>query len=261
MDEFSQIDKVATRNEFIGYMQRSTLPINGIALFDENDKLTIIENRQHIRTGEQQDFSKAEFIKWARNPDNKLKVFLGGPYIGTAGASTGEIIYVAAKPMYFGTKYKGTITIRILVDDIRKAFIAPLAVDSEQDSFIMSSKGVVIAGRSSLLNKNLTSYAMSMKWKNYKDFTRKLEAIKDNINYVTTWTFQNPNESPKEVLVGVSKIDVPNTPSDLYMVVTTSKDSIIKSLRPLQGYGVLWLGFGILVTIVGSLIVILLPSE
>lgn len=81
------IDKETTRAEFINYMQRSELPVSGIALFDENGKVSILENRQHLKEGEGEDFSKAEFIKWSKDPQNRGKVYISTPLIGTVGSS------------------------------------------------------------------------------------------------------------------------------------------------------------------------------
>ena len=261
IDEFSQIDKEATRHEFISYMQRSSDPVNGIALFDEKGKLSIIENRQDLRTGESQDFSHSEFITWSKIPENKNKVFVGGPYIGTAGASVGKIILVVAKPMYSGERFKGTLAIRILVDDFVRAFISPLAFDQGADSFILDSNGVMIAGKKSLLNKNLFIYAQKQKWPHYQEFIQTLTSTIEGSTEQTTWTFQYPHGDSKLLLVGISKINLPDSPKDLYLVVTTSQDSTLSSLRPFQGYGVLWLGFGVLTTTLGGLTVMLLKSS
>ena len=69
-DESDTIDKDTTRAAFASYMQRSQLPVSGIALFDENGTVAILENRSHIRLGEGEDFSHAEFIKWSKNLNN-----------------------------------------------------------------------------------------------------------------------------------------------------------------------------------------------
>jgi len=261
INESSQIDKDATRAEFIGYMQRSQLPVNGIALYDEKGILTIIENRQDIRIGENQDFSQTALIKWSKNPVNKDKTFISTPYIGTVGASAGKIIIIIAKPIYFGNVYKGTLAVRLLVNDFIDAFIYPLNISTDEDTFVLDKHGVVIAGNKTLTNKNLFTYAQQQNWSLHEDFTNKLGlALKTN-NTQTTWTFQNPKEKSKLLLVGVSKIDIPNTDKDLYMIVTTSKDGITASLRPLLGYGLIWLGFGVFTTILGGLIVILLRTS
>lgn len=258
VNESAQIDIDVTRTEFIAYMKRSQLPINGIALYDENGILSIIENKQDIRVGENQDFSRAEFIKWSKNPLNKTKVFVSTPYIGTAGASVGKIILVVAKPVYFGNKYKGTLAIRILIDDLRREFITPLTNDPDEDSFIVNSNGIFIAGLPSLINKDLYVYAKEQKWNQSQDFSQKLRAALRNNMTQTTWVFLNPKEKPKESLVGISKIDLPDTDNDLFMIITTPKDGIISALYPIRIYAFTWLGFGILTTIIGGIIVMLL---
>ena len=261
INESFQIDQNATRAEFIGYMQRAQLPVNGIALYDEKGTLTIIENRQDIRIGENQDFSQTALIKWSKNPANKDKTFISTPYIGTVGASAGKIIIIVAKPIYFGNVYKGTLAIRLLVNDFINAFIFPLISSNDEDTFVLDRYGVLIAGNKKLINQNLFTYAQHQNWSLHKDFTNKLElALKSNATQ-TTWTFQNPKEKPKLLLVGVSKIDIPNTDKDIYMIVTTSKEGIAASLRPLLGYGLVWLGFGVFTTTLGGLIVMLLRAS
>lgn len=256
VDESDVIDKDATRAEFAAYMKRSELPISGIALFDENGKVTILENRLHIQTGEGEDFSQAGFIKWSKTPLNRGKIFISTPLLGTVGASKGKIILIIAEPLYFGRKFKGTLAIRIRVEDFTKAFVAPLVNDSSEDAFIVNTSGVVIAGRDTLLNKNLFDWAKNKKWNQYNNFINQLQlALKKNETQAI-WTFQLPNESPREMLVGISKIDIPGTDQDLYMKVAIPKDGVIDSLSGLKKYGYLWLGFGVLTTIAGSFIVI-----
>lgn len=258
ISEDALINRDATRAEFISYMKRAQLPINGIALYDEGGKLLIIENRKSIHVGENKDFSKAPFIKWSQAPENKGKIFVSTPYIGTTGASVGKVILIVAKPVYFGNRYKGTLTIRLLVDDFSRAFVEPLASDADEDSFIVNKQGVLIAGRASLVNTNLYLYAQKQRWNHYREFTQKFSrALIDNTTQ-TSWTFQNPNEKSRVVLVGVSKIDLPETNVDLYMVVTTSKEGATSLLSPLRGYGVVWLGIGLLTTTVGGLMVMML---
>lgn len=260
IDEGASIDKELTRTAFATYMQRSELPVSGIALFDENGKVAILENRLHIQTGEGDDFSQAGFIKWSKNPLNKGKTFVSTPLLGTVGASKGKIILVIAEPLYFGNKFKGTLAIRLRIEDFTKAFVTSLYSDSSEDAFIVNTNGVVIAGRDTLLNKNLVDYAKSKKWSQYNNFISQLSlALKKNETQ-TIWTIQLPNEKPKEMLVGISKIDIPDTDKDLYMKVATPKDGVIDSLSGLKRYGFLWLGFGVLTTIAGSFILIRLQS-
>lgn len=255
------IDIDSTRAEFVNYMQRSELPVSGIALFDEKGTVSILENRQHLRDGEGEDFSKAQFIKWSQDPKNKGKVYISTPLIGTVGSSKGKIIYNVAEPLYFGNKFKGTLAIRLRVEDFTKAFVSPLYSDSSEDVFVVNTSGVVIAGKDSLLNKNLFDYAKSEKWPNYQDYINKLAlALKKNETQ-TTWTSKLPNEAPREMLVGISKIDVPGTDQDLYLKVATPKEAILTSLAGLRKYGYFWLGFGVLTTIVGSIIIIRLRAD
>ncbi len=261
INENSPIDIATTKTEFLAYMQRSQLPITGIALFDQYGKLSIIENRYDIHFGEGQDFSHAEFIKWAQIFSNREKILISGPYRATVGRSVGKLILVVTRPIYFGYRYKGALVIRILIDDLRSTYISPLSSDAEENSFIVNTQGLVIAGRSSLLNKNLFIYAQTKKWTQYKDFLQQFATgLKGNTTQAA-WTFQNPNEQPKALLVGISKIDLPNTNNDFYMVVTISQDAVLAALRPVQGYGFVWLGFGLLVTIISSCVVLLLKNK
>ncbi len=263
IDSSASIDKDTTRTAFISYMKRALPPVNGIALYDETGKLAIIENRYDIRIGENQDFSKTALILWSKKTSNRDKTFISTPYISTVGSSVGKIILVIAKPIYFGTSYKGTLAIRLLVNDFRNAFVAPLTVDSDENSLIINSSGVVLAGNTLLLNRNLFTYAQKQKWTQYNDFTNKLSLAlkKENNTTETTWTFQNPNEQPKVSLVGISKINIPDSDEDLYMIVTTSKDGVLTSLLPIRGYGLAWLGFGLFANIIGGAIILLLQSH
>ncbi len=256
--ETALIDMKQTRSEFDSYIQRAQLPINGVSLYDEKGTLIILGNRKHIHTGEGQDFSQTAYIQWSKNPANKRKIYISTPYIGTTGASIGKIIILVEEPIYFGKAYKGTLAIKLLVDDFRKAFVDSLASDPDENSFILNDTGVLLAGNNALLNQNLFSYAQKQRWNQYKDFIQKLNmAIKTNINQ-EVWTFQNPKDKPKVVLVGISKIDIPNTNSDLYMVIATPKDNILALLKPIRIYGFVWLGFGLFTTTLGGIITMLL---
>jgi len=259
-DENAKIDKETTRKAFIEYMQRAQLPINGIALYDETGKLAIIENRHDIRIGEGQDFSNTAFFQWSKNPLNKDKTFISTPYIGTTGASVGKIIFILAKPIYFGTKYKGTLSIRILINDFGNAYITPLTSGKDQLSFIINKTGILLAGNNSLLNQNLFLYANKNHWSDYKNFIKLLKSSLKSNTMQAQGTFQYPKEKVKVYLIGISKIDVPNTDNDLYLVVLTPKNVALSPLSPLRGYGLVWLGLGLLITIVGSIIVLLLQS-
>ncbi len=261
VSEGASIDKDLTREAFAAYMQRSELPVSGIALFDENGTVAILENRAHIRTGEGEDFSQAVFTKWSKNPLNKGKIFLSTPLIGTVGASKGKIILVIAQPLYFGSKFKGTLAIRLRVEDFTKAFVTSLGSDSTEDAFIVNTNGVVIAGRAALLNKNLFDFARSEKWPNYQDYINKLASALKTKETQTTWTSKLPNEKPREMLVGISKIDIPDTDKDLYMKVATPKEGVLDSLGSLRKYGYFWLGFGVFTTIVGSLLILNLQVD
>jgi len=260
IDENAVIDKTATRKVFTAYMQRTQLPINGIALYDETGKLVIIENRQDIRIGEGQDFSKTEFIQWSQKPLNKDKTFISSPYIGTTGASVGKIIFIFAKPIYFGTRYRGTLSIRILINDFGNAYIKPLTSGSDETSFIINKTGILLAGNSNLLNQNLFSYAKKNHWIGYNNFINVLKSSFKSNAIQTQFNFQYPNDKPQTYLVGISKIDVPDTDNDLYLAVLTPRNVSLSLLNPVRGYGLLWLGLGLLITIAGSIIVLLLQS-
>lgn len=255
------IDQEVTRAEFRNYMQKAQLPVNGIALFDEAGKVSILGNREHIREGEGEDFAKAQFIKWSQDPKNKGKVFISTPVMGIVGSSKGKIIYNIVEPIYFGNKFKGTLAIRLRVEDFTKAFVMPLIADNSEEVYILNTSGVVIAGKDSILNNNLFTYAKSKKWNGYSNFIEQLSSALKKTETQTDWTIQLPNEPSKEMFVGISKIDIPNTSDDLYMNVATSKTVALESLSGLKKYGYIWLTIGILTTIVGSLIVIRLHTD
>ncbi len=258
--ENAPIDENITRKQFDSYMQRVQLPVNGIAVYDEKGKLKILANRQHIQKGEGEDFSQTEFIKWSKNPSNKDKVYISTPYIGTTGASIGKTIILVEEPIYFGNTYKGTIAIKLLVDEFRSSFIDSLSTDTSEESFVINNSGIVLAGNSSLLNQNIFTYARKSKWKGYEDFVQKLNrGLKSQIK-VAQWIFKNSNDKEKLQLAGISRIDIPNTNNDLYMIVETSEESILNSLSPLKIYGLAWLGFGVLTTAIGGFIVMLLRN-
>ena len=255
------IDQEATRAEFRNYMQRAQLPVNGIALFDETGKVRILENREHIRKGEGEDFSKTQFIKWSQDPKNKDKIFISPPLIGVVGSSKGRIIYNIVEPIYFGNKFKATLAIRLRVEDFTKTFVTPLIADTNEDVFILNTNGVVMAGKDSILNTNLFTYAKSKKWPDYDKFNSQLATALKQPETQADWTIQPPNEPPKEMLVGISKIDIPNTNDDLYMEVATPKTGVLESLSELRKYGYIWLSIGVLTTIIGSLVIIRLQVD
>lgn len=260
VSDTASIDMNATRKEFISYMKGAQLPVNGIALYDETGKIILLTNRQNIHTGEGEDFSQTAYIQWSKKPRNRGKTYISTPYIGTTGASIGKIIIFVAQPVYFGNSYKGTLAIKLLVDDFRQAYISPLASSSDESSFIVDTNGILLAGDSTLLNQNLFVYAHKKKWKQYKDFIQKLGSALKSQQTQTTWVFQTPQRKTVLSLVGVSKIDIPNTDKDLYMVITTPQSSALVSLQPLRVYGFAWLGFGVITTILGGLIVIALSA-
>ncbi len=261
VSETSTINKEATRVEFAAYVQRAQLPINSVSLYDETGKLVILENRKHIYTGEKQDFSQTAVIQWSKNPTNKDKTFISTPYIATTGEPIGRNIIIVAKPIYFGKTYKGTLAIKLLIDDFRNDFITPLISDLDEDSFVINKTGILLAGNAPLINQNLFSWAKKQKWNKYTDFINKLTiALKTNFMQ-TTWTFQAPNDKLREFLVGINKIDIPDTSKDLYMVVSRSKESTLASLTPLRAYGLVWLGFGVLLTFLVGVIIISLSAS
>jgi len=260
-DESSPIDRTGVRLAFQAFFQKSTSPINEIALYDETGKLLVIENRERITTGEGQDFSDRDFIIWSKNSLNSNKVFIASSYTAKAGSSVGKNIIVFASPFYFGTKYKGTMTIRVLLDKFQAAFINPLNPGIDENAFIVDTDGYLRAGQENLINKNLISYANETKWENYQDFLNKFQqSIKKN-DIQTAWDFQNPKEkSPKTLLVSVSRIDVPNTDKDLSLIITIPKDSVSSSISNLRYFGTAWLGLGLFTTILGSIVIIMLKE-
>ncbi len=250
IDENLSIDKNATRAEFISYIERASLPITGIALYDDKGKLVIIENREHINTGENQDFSQYDFIEWSRNPIDKNKVFITNPYTAQSGSVIGKKIMVLAEPIYFSNRYKGALAIRVLVDDFRKAFVNPLVSEADESSFILDTNGSVITGKNIAFSKTL-----------YSEFIKNLSSEIGKNKTQNNWSFQNSLSNSNTLLVGVSKIDVPDTDRDLYMVVVSSKDEIISSLSGLRKYGFVWLSFGVLTTIAGGFFVMFLKAS
>lgn len=256
----SPIDLNVTRVEFAAYIQRSQPPINGIAMYDEKGKMVILENREHIREGEGQSFSQTAYIKWSQEPTNRNKIYISTPYIGTTGSSKGKIIILVVMPIYIGDTFRGTLAVKIKINDFRTAFITPLSSDGAEDSFVLNTKGVYLAGKDSLLNLDLFAYARQKNWGKSSDFRKKLQGALNTHTTQTEWVFQSPGENPKDLLVGISLIDIPNSDQDLYLVVTSTKDNVLSSLKPLRKFGYAWLGFGLLTTIISSIIVIYLQS-
>ncbi len=262
IDESNLIDKTGVRFAFQSFLARSASPISELTLYDEAGKLLIIENREHITTGEGQDFSDKDFIIWSKNPLNSNKIYISSSYTAKAGASVGQNIIVFAAPFYFGSRYKGTFTIRILLDKFQTAFINPLNPGIDENAFIVDSDGFLRAGGDdSLINKSLISYASNIKWKNYNDFLEKFQqSIKKN-DIQTTWSFQNPKEKKEKVfLISVSRVDVPNTDKDLFLIITTTKDNVSTSINNLRYFGTAWLGFGLFTTILGAIAIIFLQQ-
>ncbi len=260
-DESSSIDRTGVRLAFQSFFQKSIGPINELALYDETGKLLVIENRERITTGEGQDYSDRDFIIWSKNSLNNNKVFISSSYTAKAGASVGKNIIVFASPFYFGTRYKGTMTIRVLLDKFQSAFINPLNPGIDENAFIIDTDGYLRAGQDSLINKNLISYANEIRWKNYEDFLDKFQQSVRKDDVQTSWDFQNPKEkSPKTLLASVSRIDVPNTDKDLFLIITTPKDTVSSSISNLRYFGTAWLGFGLVTTILGSIVIIMLKE-
>lgn len=254
----SSIDISGTRTAFASFIQKSVSPVGEIALYDSVGKLLVIENRLQTHTGENTDFSGSGFIKWSKNPVNRDKIYFSTPYKSISGATIGRNILILASPIYFGTTYKGTLSIRLLIDDFQNAFITPITLDNKVDSFIINKDFVVLAGNEGLLNQNLLTYAAKEKWPGYQNFTAELKkGITGNITQ-TKWNFKNPKEKTRTLLVGISKIDIPNTDKDLFLVVTSAKQDITSLLHPLRLFGVAWLGLGVVTTTIGGLILIFL---
>ncbi len=256
IDGNTAIDKEATRQQFAEFIKRSKPPISGIALYDESGTLIIIENKEHNKLGEGVDFSSRDFITWSTDPLNKGKSFITNPYISASGSTQGQNIMAIVTPIYFGNKFKGTLAIRFLVNQFKDAFINPLATAIDEDSFIIDNNNVVIAGDVGLLNKNLNDYARQSKWHNYTDFNDKLNAVlkKDSTN--TSWNFAFPNQKVKNYLVASSKIDLPNTDKDLYLILLTPQSGTLKPLSPLRYYGTVWIWISIILTFLGGVIYI-----
>lgn len=246
-----------TRAEFDSYIQRSQLPINGIALYDQKGTLLILGNRIHDSAEEGQNFFQTAFIRWSAKPDSKNKTYISAPYIGTTGASKGQIILIIAKPVYFASQYRGTLVIKLLINNFIKEYIGPLISGSSESSFIIDANGLVLASNNpSLLNKNLFGYAKEKKWKNYQDFSQKLRLAINSDSLETEWTFANPSEKPTDSLVAVSKIDIPDSDKDLYFVLSTPQSNSIGSLKLIRAYGVA-LAISLLTTTIASLFILI----
>lgn len=261
VNDYAPIDIEATRQGFKDYISKAQLPINGIAYYDQTGKLVVIEDKQHLHIGEGQDFSNTSYIQWAENPANKNTLYISTPYISVVGGSVGKTIIIVLKPIYFGNIYKGALGVRILLGDLEKAFVAPLISSAEENSFIIDSNGVVIASQANLLNKNLFTYAKKQRWERYTDFTTLLTTALRKNDTKTLWFFQNPSDTSKEYLAGISRIDIPNTDKDLFLVVSSPKENITSLLRWFRDYGYIWLGFSVIVTIIESSIIIFLQKK
>lgn len=256
--EDTPIDKDNTRKEFARYINQAKTPVSGIAFYDESGKLSIIENVQKITTGENEDFSDEDFIKWSRDPQNRDKTFITHPFISRSGASKGKVIMAIATPLYFGNHYKGTLAIRFLVSRFKDAFISPLTSDGDEDTTIIDSNGILIAGDDKLINKNLIDYAKETRWNKYEDFIYKFKSVIQKKQSKTAWTFKFPDSPKRDYLISSSRIDIPNTDNDLYLIISTPQDKSIKLLTPIRSYGSIWAGLGILFTLLGGVIYVVI---
>lgn len=234
------------RPVFRQFADNSDNSIADIARYDANGKLVIIENKQRIYFGEKEDFSDKNFIKWSKTALEN-QIFITPTYIAQAGSAKGKAIIVVATPSYFSHKYSGTITIRFILNEFKKIFIDPLG-NVDEETMVIDSGGKLLIGKESLINQNLLKYGQKTNWKNSKDFVNKFKRIFSSNEGKETWFFQYPGESPKELLITYSKIDIPNTDKDLYLIITRNKPNVTSPIRPFFAYGTYWLGGGILLS-------------
>ncbi len=258
IDEAAPIDLVSAQRGFREYIGRSGSPILGIALYDGEGNLLILEENQTGPIDKTINFSSYDFLQWSKNSDNSRKVYISNPYTARTGGSVGKTIMVVAKPLYFGNRFKGTVAIRFSLSQFIDTFINPLGPGVGEDSFIVDTQGVLLAGNNNLINKNLLQYAQETKWQGSDDFVDTLTGALRKNTTTTQWSFKMPGEKVRPFSVGISKIDVPNTEKDLYMVVTSSQEDVASALTPLRFYGIAWLGFGILTTSIGSALILIL---
>lgn len=258
VDENAVIDKNNTREEFSRYISQAKAPISGIALYDENGKLLIIENIRKITVGENEDFSDEVFVQWSKNAANRGKIFITRPFISRSGSSKGKTIMAVATPLYFGNKYRGTLAIRFLVEQFKGAFINPLTSDLEEDTQIVDSSGTIIAGDNRIINKNLVDYAKEERWDRSDDFVSKFSSLLQKQLSKTSWTFKYPGGMAKNYLVASSRIDVPNTDSDLYLIISTVSENSSKPISPIRSYGSIWAVLSIVFTLFGGVIYIIM---
>ncbi len=230
------------------FVDNALSPVSGIARYNQSGKLIAIENRQRIKTGQNEDYSDYEFIQWSKDPENRSKIFISYPYVARAGASKGKIILVIATPCYNSNTYTGTLAVRFTLEEFQKTFLDPI-ITKEDSVFIVDGKGIVVTGNKALLNKNLFDYAKAQQWTGWQDFVKKFTLVIHSDEYKSSWSFKNPGQKTKEFLIASNRIDVTHAQRDLFLVVLIPADSINRSLDPLHWYGSFWLGASILFTI------------
>lgn len=244
----SPIDLAGTQKEFFNFINRSAPPIAEIALYDENGKLIILENRQQNFTGVNEHFSDQDFIRWSKDPNSKGLTYITSPYISKAGWIKGSSIIAIATPLYFGNRFKGTVAIRILAKEFQSTFIETLSPLIEDSSFISDKEGTVISGDNRILALNLIDYAKASRWPGYEDFIQKYNQTLSSDRQNITWAFKYPLQNQDTYLVSSAKIDIPNTDKDLYLIVATSQKKFEQSVAPIKYYTSFWIWLIIIIT-------------
>ncbi len=252
IDENSRVDTDLTRKEFATYIKENKGPISEIAFYNEKGDLKILENAAHNKEGESHNFSQSEFFLWSKDPKNTNKVYISTPFTGKIGTSKDKVIMIIASPVYFGSQFKGTVSIRFFLQDFSNSFVYPLSTKLYENALIVNSDGLVITGNSYFVNKNLIDYAKNKNWKQSKAFINTFKGVLKKDRSDVTWVFQYPKDVPRNYLVSSSKIDIPNTDRDLYLIISSSRNEALKPISTLRYYGSLGIWASMAITFIGG---------
>ena len=252
IDENTSVDLNVTRNEFVSFISANKGLVSEIAFYDDQGNLKILENAIHNKEGEGQNFNKTEFFLWSKDPKNANRIFISSPFTGKIGSSKNKVLMIIATPVYFGSRFKGTVSIRFLLQDFSNAYIYPLSTNLFDSALIVNSDGQIIAGNTYFVNKNLISYAKSKNWKQSKAFIKTFQNILKKDKADVTWVFQYPKDVPRTYLVSSSKIDIPNTDRDLYLIVSSARSEALKPVSNLRYYGSLGIWVSLAITFIGG---------
>lgn len=245
------------RDDFLKKYLASLDPaVRQIALFDNQGKLRLLADRK-IENKTNVASLSAEAVSWSQAPTNKNRIYISSPFPIYLASFQGDKTIFMATPIY-ESSHSGTLAYIVSLSDLQNNFINPLGQPQYEQSIILDSRGVVVAGDANLINKNLFSYAREEKWSNYRDFLNKLHAVITKPEFQTTWTFKTNPKTVRNFLVSSNKIDVPNTDRDLYLVIIYPQSNLARVLEPLSSFGSRWLAPGLAIALIsGTLLFII----